>query len=86
MRPTRLGEIAYELQEVGYVGGDEHPLFGDGEFQHIFIYKTFEILFGVESPDIVPAIPQSPPNRPAREVGVQEQAGPYSIAWMFRFG
>ena len=86
VRPTGLGEFAYEWQEVGYVGRDEHPLFGDGEFQHIFVFETFEILLGVEGPDVVPTIPKCPPDRSAREVGVQKQAGQYSIAWMFRFG
>lgn len=32
VRPTRLGKIGYEGQEVGYVGGDKHSLFGDGKF------------------------------------------------------
>jgi len=37
--------------------GDKHPVLGDGEFEHVFVFETFEILLGVEGPDVVPTIP-----------------------------
>jgi hypothetical protein len=86
VRPAGAYEIAYERQEVGYVGGDENPIFGDCELQYVFVSETLEVLFGVESPDDVATVLQSPPNRPTREVGVKEQAGQYSTACIFRFG
>lgn len=55
--PARSGQCTYERQEVGDVGGDEHPALGDGELQYVFVLETFEILFGVYGVDIVTEVP-----------------------------
>ncbi len=55
--PARFAQDGQKRKEVGDVGGDEHPALGDGEIQHVLILEPFEVLLGVDSPDIVSAIP-----------------------------
>ena len=59
---ARMGPPCFDLggqerEEVGDVGGDEHPVLGDGEFEYVIVSETFEILLGVEGPDVMSTIP-----------------------------
>ena len=54
---ARFDQGRQEREEIGDIGGDEHPVLGDGEFQHVFVSETFEILFGVDGSDVVPTSP-----------------------------
>ena len=44
------------MEGVRDVGGDEHPILGVGEIEHILVSETFKILICVEGPDVVPTI------------------------------
>ncbi len=80
------GQRTYQWQEVSDVGGDKHPTLRDGEIQNVFVVETFEVLFRVYGVDVVAEVPESTSYRPARKVGIQEQAGQYSMGWTFRLG